>query len=145
MTTTPAPRQSEPSIVQATSSPSARVYWLNLDQARQALQAAVEHLAAKHPEIEEVWLFGSLARGDAVPGSDADLLIVLSNTPHGFLDRPAVYQPESCGLGLDVFAYTRAEISQMQASGNRFVRQALAEGVCILARTQGIHQTETQP
>jgi predicted nucleotidyltransferase len=30
----------------------------------------MERLAKKHPEIEEVWLFGSLARGEAVPGSD---------------------------------------------------------------------------
>ena len=142
MTTTLAPRQSGPSVVQVTYSPSAKVCWLNLDQARKALQAAVERLAAKHPEIEEIWLFGSLARGDAVPGSDADLLVVLSSTQHRFLDRLALYQPESCGLGLDVFAYTRAEIERMQASGNRFVHQALAEGVCILRQTQETHQTE---
>ena len=145
MTTTPAARQSAPSLVQTTSSPSARVYWLNLDQARRALQAAVERLAVKHSEIEEVWLFGSLARGDAVPGSDADLLIVLSSTQYSFLDRASRYQPEPCGLGIDVFAYTRAEIAHMQASGNRFVRQALGEGIRILQRNKQSLQPEVHP
>lgn len=80
MTTTPNLRQNVPSPIQRRSSPSVSVFWLNVDQVRACLRQAVERLAQSHPEIEEVWLFGSLARGDAVPGSDADLLVVLSGS-----------------------------------------------------------------
>lgn len=101
---------------------------------RANLQAAVAKLAQKHPEIEEVWLFGSLARGEAMPGSDADLLLVLTDSNCSFRDRYAVYQPDFPGVGVDVFAYTRAEIAQMQADGNPFLRRALAEGVALFTR-----------
>lgn len=33
-------------------------------------------LAQSHPEIEEVWLFGSRAVGDSRPDSDIDLAII---------------------------------------------------------------------
>lgn len=34
--------------------------------------------ASKHPRIEEIWLFGSRARGDHCSGSDLDLAIKMS-------------------------------------------------------------------
>ncbi len=102
---------------------------------RNNLRMAVEKLTHKHPEIEEVWLFGSLARGEAMPGSDADLLLVLTSSDYSFRDRYAVYQPDFPGVGVDVFAYTRAELAQMQADGNLFLRRALAEGVSLFTRT----------
>ena len=64
-------------------------------------------------------LFGSLQRGDAVPGSDADLL---------FADRAAAYRPKGVGIPVDLFVYTRDELDGMLAAGNRFVSRALAEG-----------------
>lgn len=134
MTTTPNLRQNVPSPIQRRSSPSVSVFWLNVDQVRACLRQAVERLAQSHPEIEEVWLFGSLARGDAVPGSDADLLVVLSGSQEAFLDRSVRYQPDFCGIGVDVLAYTRDEVTQMEAEGNRLLRQAMAEGVCLFRR-----------
>jgi predicted nucleotidyltransferase len=87
----------------------------------------VHRLAKHHPEIEEVWLFGSLARGDAVPGSDADLLIVLRHSPLSFLARSAHYQPDFCGVGVDTLAYTRAELVAMQSDNNPFLSQVQSE------------------
>lgn len=96
-----------------------------------SLKRAVERLAKRYPEIEQVWLFGSLARGDAVPGSDADLLVVLTDSQLPFLDRSVRYQPDFCGVGVDVLAYTRAELASLQAEGHAFLRQAQAEGICL--------------
>ena len=135
MTTTPNLRQNVPSPIQRISSPSVSVFWLNVDQVRACLRQAVERLVQSHPEIEEVWLFGSLARGDAVPGSDADLLVVLSGSQEAFLDRSVRYQPDSCGIGVDVLAYTRDEVTHMEAEGNQLLRQAMAEGVCLCGRS----------
>ena len=44
-------------------------------------------LQQRHAEIERIVLFGSLARGDAVPGSDADLLLVRERSGTPFLQR----------------------------------------------------------
>jgi len=110
------------------------VFWLNQGQVRDCLQSAAERLAPLHPEIEETWLFGSLARGDALPGSDADLLIVLSDSQTPFLDRSARYQPGFCGVGVDVLAYTRAELMCMQAEGNAFLQHAQSERILLFQR-----------
>lgn len=53
------------------------VFWLNRPETLERLRKAVLVLVGRYPEIEQVILFGFLARGDAVPGSDADLLIIL--------------------------------------------------------------------
>jgi predicted nucleotidyltransferase len=107
------------------------VYWLNQKQLRTHLKEAVQRLAQRHPEIDEVWLFGSLARGDAVPGSDADLLIVLEESTLPFLARSVHYQPDFCGVGVDTLVYTRAELAAMQAEDNPFLRQIQSERVLL--------------
>ena len=85
-------------------------------------------LQAQPPEIERAVLFGSLQRGDAVPGSDADVLLVLRSTDLLFSERAAAYRPEGVGIPVDLFVYTRSELDDMLAAGNRFVSRALAEG-----------------
>ena len=89
-------------------------------------------LKIRHPEIERAVLFGSLQRGDAVPGSDADVLLVLLTTDLSFSERAAVYRPEGIGIPVDLFVYTRAELDDMLADGNRFTSRALAEGMELL-------------
>jgi predicted nucleotidyltransferase len=88
-------------------------------------------MKAQHPEIEEVLLFGSLARGEAVPGSDADLLVILSSASQSFMDRIPHYLPVGLPLGVDVFPYTQAEIDRMLAQNNHFIRQAVKEAVVL--------------
>jgi len=129
MTTTPGAKQSAPSLTQTGSSASARVFWLDRTAAIGQLRKAARDLVEQRPEVARVILFGSLARGDAVPGSDADLLVVLTDSPLPFLERSAVYRPAGAGLAVDVFAYTRAELDAMLESGNAFIAQALREGI----------------
>ena len=86
-------------------------------------------MVARHPEVERVLLFGSLARGEAVPGSDADLLLILSSAGQPFLERIPRYLPTGLPLGVDVFPYTGDEIERMRAAGNPFIVRALQEGI----------------
>lgn len=133
MTITPGAKPNEPSPIQQTSSASVSVFWLNLEQIRTCLKQAATRLAENHSEIEEIWLFGSLARGDAVPGSDADLFIILSQSDLSYLDRSVYYQPDFCGVGVDVLAYTRDELSQIQAAeGGSLWQQIETEGICLV-------------
>jgi uncharacterized protein len=134
MSSTLAAKPSAPSVIQQQSLPSVTVFWLKQEEIRAALKAAAMRLVEQHPEIEEIWLFGSLARGDAAPGSDADLLVMLSDSTYPFLERSVRYQPNFCGVGVDVLTYTHAELMQMQADGNDFLRRARAEGICLVRR-----------
>lgn len=89
----------------------------------------MEELARRHPEIERVYLFGSLARGEAMPGSDADLIVVVSRSELPFPDRIPVYRPEGCRIGIDVFPYTREEFDAMRLREEPFLTRALREAI----------------
>lgn len=116
------------------SSGSVKVVYLDRKKVLSQVRQEVDLLARRHPEVQRVVLFGSLARGDAVPGSDADLLVVLSDSNLPFLERIPQYTPENVGVGVDAFPYTEAELGRMLADGNPFIRQALKEGVCLFQR-----------
>ena len=107
---------------------SVQITWLDRPAVLEATRKAVENLAEAHPEVQKLFLFGSMARGDAVPGSDVDLLLVVSESNHSFLDRTTHYRLSGVPVGVHVFPYTEAELAKMLAEGNGFIRQALAEG-----------------
>lgn len=64
-----------------------------------------------------------------MPGTDADLWLVLADSPVRFLDRTAEYARFFSGLGVgcDVFPYTRAELATLQRDGNAFPKTAWRE------------------
>jgi|SRR6266496_1969401 len=79
-------------------------------RARDLTERVVAALRAAVP-VEEVWLFGSCARGDAKPDSDLDLLVVLPDD-HG-LARPNLecyraIQRIHPGVPVDVVALKRS-------------------------------------
>jgi len=100
----------------------------------QEVRQAVAEMVCRRPEIQRVLLFGSLAVGTPVPGSDADLLIILKHSDLRFPDRIPDYIPWGCSVGVDVFPYTEAELESMLGDGNFFIRRALDKGIEIFAR-----------
>lgn len=119
------------------SSSTVSVTYFDKAAVRRALDEYVRGLAARHPELEQVVLFGSLARGTPVPGSDVDLLLVLGRSEQSFLNRIPGFLPTGFPVGIDVFPYTRAELERMQAEGNGFVREALRTGTTLFSREAG--------
>lgn len=83
--------------------------------------------------MEEVVLFGSAAEGRALPSSDVDLLIVVSQADQPFLHRPARFAGHfrKVGLAVDLFVYTREEVRQADIP---LARSALRRGVVLFAR-----------
>jgi len=101
---------------------------------RGALDAYVRLITALHPEIEEVVLFGSLACGTPVPGSDVDVLLVLSGADRSFLARIPQFLPSGFPVDIDVFPYTRDEIERMKRDGSGLILSALREGRTLFKR-----------
>jgi predicted nucleotidyltransferase len=110
------------------------ITWFDRAAVERALQEHVRHLSTRHPEIEEIVLFGSMAKGRPVPGSDVDLLIVLSASYRPFLDRIPAFLPDRFPVGVDVFPYTRHELERMNRDGNALVRAALRDGIVLFKR-----------
>ncbi|HXF71173.1 MAG TPA: nucleotidyltransferase domain-containing protein [Actinomycetota bacterium] len=109
-----------------------RVFWLDSPEALHRLRAAAERLLAERPEVRSVVLFGSLAEGHAVPGSDADVLLLLdrSERPRWF-DRPLDYRRafEGVGMPVELFCYTREEAGRVPLA-----RRALERGLVLATR-----------
>jgi uncharacterized protein len=107
---------------------SVRVWKLDEAAVLDALQGWAERLGRADATVRAVVLFGSLARGEATPLSDADVLILLGDSADDFDDRLVTYKPVGLGIAVEVFPYTLAEAARSMAEGWGMVRPALAEG-----------------
>ena len=131
MSTSHRKMQKRPSLVLEKSYGSVRVFWLQREEAIKRLKSAAENLIMERPEVEEAVLFGSLNEGKAIPGSDADLLIVVKkkHETEDYIDYFA-----DVGIPCDLFCYTREELEE-----NNFARSAYQKGR-VLARRRNTHQ-----
>lgn len=121
-----------PSYVREESSHSVRVFWLEQDRLLEDIRRAAEKAGRENPLVKEIILFGSLAEKRAVPGSDADILIVLWEDDRPFLERVKEWLEKfDLGFPVDVFLYTVAELS------NPVAREALAKGIRLYASSRG--------
>lgn len=78
---------------------------------------------------QRIILFGSLARGDARPGSDVDLLIVApSSEPRWSRAAPVYRLLAGLGVGKDVVWWTQSEIDEWCGVRAHFVNRVLADG-----------------
>lgn len=82
---------------------------LDRDAVVERLRAfATEELGAR-PEVREVVLIGSLARGDWSARSDADLVVIVDSAKEPGWDRAPAYTPHDVGVATDVLVYTVEE------------------------------------
>jgi uncharacterized protein len=84
-------------------------------------------VAASHPE--KVVLFGSRARGQEVPKSDYDLLVIKKSDEPRYRRAVPLYEA-LVGLlaNVDIMVYTPEEVSEWSAVPEAFVTTAVREG-----------------
>jgi uncharacterized protein len=89
---------------------------------------------AFHPE--QVWLFGSRARGDAHPGSDWDLLVIVpDSTKEDDLDPAVAWRlQKGSGVYADIIPYRASEFRDDLGAVNSVLYDVKREGVLIYAR-----------
>jgi predicted nucleotidyltransferase len=113
------------------SSTSAGAVYLDRERRIEELRVAAGRAAARLPALRRVILFGSLVAGIPTPRSDADLLVVLSESDHPEpRDRvPEVLRalmPLPCPV--DLFVLTSAELDRCAREGHPLVREAREHG-----------------
>jgi len=113
-----------------------RVFRLDADAVMRRLRERARALVDGDPRVAEVRLFGSLARGEARPGSDADLFIVVRDPAAPFAERIACLARwfTGTGIGCDVIAYTESEVAQARARGDAFIRTLARDGISLAGR-----------
>jgi len=113
-----------------------RVFRFDRPGVMSRLEKRASAVLERRPDVVEVRLFGSLARGDAHPGSDADLFVIVRDGAGPLLDRLAnlAREFEGVGVGCDVIVFTESETRALRARGAAFSRAVFEEGVRLAAR-----------
>jgi len=120
--------------MQTKSFDSVKIKYLDKPAIMKAIKRLVKDLSQESPKIAEIRLFGSLARDEAVPGSDVDILIILTDSDLPFTDRIMKYMPSSFPVGIDVLPYTQSEIEAMLDQGNHFLKSAMEDSIVLFTR-----------
>jgi predicted nucleotidyltransferase len=113
-----------------------RVFRLDRTAVVARLRERARDLLERRPDVVEVRLFGSLARDEAHPGSDADLFVIVHDGARPFLDRlPALSKHfTGVGIGCDVIAFSESEARASKARGDTFARAVFGEGLILATR-----------
>jgi predicted nucleotidyltransferase len=122
----------ELSLDQVRSRANARLKAEALLDAEPRLRALIA-LCRSELGAEEVWLFGSRARGDHRPDSDWDLLAILpDDAPEEALDPVRVWEVRRrSGLHADLLVVTRSEFLDAQDSVTTLSAIVAREGVML--------------
>ena len=92
------------------------------------LQSITEQLIEKY-EPEKIILFGSAARGDSGPDSDADFLIIKRQTPYYGSDRiRELSLMIERNIPVDFLIYRPEEFEKRLGMGDPFLKAILKEG-----------------
>lgn len=110
---------------QTQSSNSVRIISLDRDKLLARLKQIAARIHTEHPEVAEVRVFGSVARGDHTGTSDVDVLIILNDTsemdPHR---RILMFLPYfDLTLGTDLLVFTRAELERRLSANDPSMRR----------------------
>lgn len=106
---------------------SVKFYRLDRPRVEQAITRYAASLS-EDPSVLAVVLFGSHARGDATAFSDADMVVILSDSNEPFHHRIPRFLRPGTGIGMDVFPYTLPEALDGVREGWGVMRVALREG-----------------
>lgn len=115
---------------------SAGATYLDRDRLVSELEAAARRAAGRLAQIRRVLLFGSLVNGRPTPRSDADVVVVVADSPHAdprqrLPEVQLAFRPLPCPL--DLLVVTESEV---EAHGEEWpvLRLALATGRDLLPR-----------
>jgi predicted nucleotidyltransferase len=108
---------------------SVRIFWLDQERLQAELTRTAQRVGSDDETIVKIILFGSLAEGRGVPGSDADILIVLKRADEPFMKRLEAWSAKfAVNFPIELFPYTEEELH------TPLVQEALKKGITLFER-----------
>jgi predicted nucleotidyltransferase len=117
--------------MQETSSSFAEVTYLDRERILQDLRLAASKAKTAYPEIEQVWLIGSLTGTRWTAASDADLIVVVNGVFSNLAERSR-YQIHLPSIPTDNLVYSAAEFERLQKETGSFLSQNLKNAIRLL-------------
>ncbi|MGC9444895.1 MAG: nucleotidyltransferase domain-containing protein [Candidatus Methanospirareceae archaeon] len=118
--------QSMQSFIVEESLNSVKVFWLDQERLRAELYRTAQKVGERDKNIVKIILFGSLAENRAVPGSDADILILLKQSSAPLLERIEEWSEKfAVNFPIELFPYTEEELD------NPVVQNAMIKGITL--------------
>lgn len=114
---------------------------------RERYSEAIDELKTPGPGVLSVVLFGSEARGEAKPGSDTDLLIVVERKTEqveAMVSEACLRIAERHVLALSWHIADLADLQRWEKTSNPFWRAVLTEGVRLTGQSLGGLQRQWQ-
>ncbi len=113
-------------------STSSVLRWPDITTVRAAARSWAERVRGERPELVQLGMFGSYARGDAGVGSDLDLLAVVRETEVPFERRAAAWDLNDLPVPSEILVYTVAEWQALRRRGDRFSHMLAHEAVWLV-------------
>ena len=110
------------------SSGSVKITSLDAEALKRDLKRIASKTIENHGEVKAIYLFGSIAREDHTGLSDADVLIVLTESNQDPLQRIRSFLPYfDLPIGVDLVVHTEEELRSMEEQDNPFVKRLIEE------------------
>ena len=108
---------------------SAKVFWLEQERLVEEIYKVANEIGKEDENVLKIILFGSLAERRGVPGSDADILIILERDDKPFMDRIAEWSERfSLDFPVEIFPYKEKELN------NPIALEAVKKGITLFER-----------
>lgn len=108
--------------------------WPSRDEVLTAAGEYARAVVDVSPRVLRVGIFGSYARGNPGPGSDADLLVEVDRSEELFERRALGLPPPRLPVPVDLVVLTRDEISEMTTRRPRWRREVLDATIWLASR-----------
>ena len=126
------------SVEQCYRGRNVRVFRFDVAGVLARLRIRAHDVLERRPDVVEVRLFGSVSRGDAHPGSDADLFVIVRDGAPPFLERlpDLAHEFGGVGVGCDVIVFTESESGELRERAGAFARAVFEEGFSLGRRSE---------
>lgn len=120
-------------MLQQTLSGSVKIISINRNEVLARLRAAARRLRAEQPEVVEVRVFGSIARGDQIGTSDVDVLVLFRKQvwTDPIAQIQALYAYFDLPLGVDILVYSEEQLARRLQAGDAFTRKMWQESLVL--------------
>ncbi len=108
--------------------------WPEPEQVLSQVRLWAAQVAADHPGLERVGLFGSYGRGDAGVGSDLDLLLIDAGSSGPQHQRLLAWPLGELPLSCDALVLTPSEDAELLASGSAMASALQRDSRCLWQR-----------